>query len=465
MLKRVGNRIINAKYVQNYSAQDRCWSSTCACTQVFGHTLAKHALRVFHRRDITTNICWLTLVKRHTTARYVTRSIQRNETWVDNVRHVSTVHDKEQLMMNNLELTRQNVNKEPECSIGEVRDDTHCSTIDLSEVSPVDKRPFACSECGKILKTRSHFYTHKLIHQLNQTGERPHPCIVCGKRFLTYSHMKRHSRVHDDLRPYRCPECSKSFKTAFLLKVHLRTHSTEKNFQCNECGKSFKTSSHFYTHKLIHKLQETGERPHLCMVCGKSFYTSSHLKHHMKVHVDDRPFRCVECGKDFKWAIALKTHARTLTGERPYKCPSCQKCFTQPGHLKSHTSLHVGEKPCVCHVCCKTFANGGSLKTHMRKQHKSKNVASPANIDLSNDIVDAGACSSSRNSFTCSVCCKQFSCASSLRHHLIVHTGEKQFYLWPVWKDFLGKTVDDSTFENAWTWCFLIFRHCHSATP
>ncbi|XP_075698667.1 uncharacterized protein LOC142663734 [Rhinoderma darwinii] len=197
-----------------------------------------------------------------------------------------------------------------------------------------DDKPFDCSECGKLFRSKARCVVHGRRH----TGERPFECNECGQCFSENGNLVRHQRTHTGERQIKCPECGKCFRDKSTLARHQRMHTGEKPFSCPECAKCFSCKSNLVVHQRSH----TGEKPHTCLECGKSFLSSTHLVIHRRSHTGEKPFQCSQCGLTFTEKCKLTRHFRTHTGERGFICSACGKCFRDKFTLGRHKKIHTG---------------------------------------------------------------------------------------------------------------------------
>uniref|UniRef100_A0A8C8YGI1 ZFP41 zinc finger protein n=1 Tax=Prolemur simus TaxID=1328070 RepID=A0A8C8YGI1_PROSS len=110
------------------------------------------------------------------------------------------------------------------------------------------KKPYECSECGRIFKHKTDHIRHQRVH----TGEKPFKCDQCGKTFRHSSDVTKHQRIHTGEKPFKCGECGKAFNCGSNLLKHQKTHTGEKPYECKECGKAFAYSSCLIRHRKRH---------------------------------------------------------------------------------------------------------------------------------------------------------------------------------------------------------------------
>ncbi|XP_049883314.1 zinc finger protein 502-like isoform X2 [Pectinophora gossypiella] len=142
---------------------------------------------------------------------------------------------------------------------------------------------FPCTECGKILKTK----TSRSNHVESAHSKRVVKCQICFKPMKHYNDRIKHmSEVHNITHMFKCNICSKEYNIKHYLATHMRQTHGNKNKKCLECGMAFITNHGLKKHMSKH----TGVKPHKCGVCGKGYARSYTLREHMRAHEGDRRF-------------------------------------------------------------------------------------------------------------------------------------------------------------------------------
>ncbi|XP_047039465.1 zinc finger protein 37 homolog [Helicoverpa zea] len=142
---------------------------------------------------------------------------------------------------------------------------------------------FPCSECGKILKTK----TSKANHMESAHSKRVIKCQICFKPMKHYNDRIKHmSEVHNITHKFKCPICGREYNIKHYLATHIRQTHGQKNKNCSECGMAFITNHGLKKHMLKH----SGLKPYSCNVCCKSYARSYTLREHMRAHDSEKRF-------------------------------------------------------------------------------------------------------------------------------------------------------------------------------
>uniref|UniRef100_A0A673MGW9 C2H2-type domain-containing protein n=1 Tax=Sinocyclocheilus rhinocerous TaxID=307959 RepID=A0A673MGW9_9TELE len=90
--------------------------------------------------------------------------------------------------------------------------------------SPEDGgKPFQCPVCGLVIKRKSYWKRHMVIH----TGLKSHQCHLCPFRCARKDNLKSHMKVHqhqDRGETFQCELCPFTSSRHFSLKLHMRCH-------------------------------------------------------------------------------------------------------------------------------------------------------------------------------------------------------------------------------------------------
>ncbi|KAJ8262160.1 hypothetical protein GJAV_G00163170 [Gymnothorax javanicus] len=93
-----------------------------------------------------------------------------------------------------------------------------------SQGSPEDGgKPFQCPVCGLVIKRKSYWKRHMVIH----TGLKSHQCPMCPFRCARKDNLKSHMKVHqhqDRGETFQCELCPFTSSRHFSLKLHMRCH-------------------------------------------------------------------------------------------------------------------------------------------------------------------------------------------------------------------------------------------------
>ncbi|XP_078342506.1 uncharacterized protein LOC144628296 isoform X2 [Oculina patagonica] len=178
----------------------------------------------------------------------------------------------------------------------------------------------------------------------------------------------------------------------------------------------------------------SGQKVYRCKKCDKEFSFSSRLKRHLLVHTGARPFECHVCHRRFTQAVDLKRHMLRHSGQKPHVCHFCGKQYTRGDrlkvHLLSHTQEDNSEKPYSCSRCSATFYEAEELRLHVCEFQDGAQPGT-AEVDLNETAayVDNSGAKLQRGgkNYTCDECNSSFTKYTSLKSHLLKHTGEKKY--------------------------------------
>ncbi|KAJ8281117.1 hypothetical protein GJAV_G00063730 [Gymnothorax javanicus] len=84
-------------------------------------------------------------------------------------------------------------------------------------------KPFQCPVCGLVIKRKSYWKRHMVIH----TGIKSHQCPLCPFRCARKDNLKSHMKVHqhqDRGETFQCEQCPFTSSRQFSLKLHMRCH-------------------------------------------------------------------------------------------------------------------------------------------------------------------------------------------------------------------------------------------------
>ncbi|XP_047039531.1 zinc finger protein 43-like isoform X9 [Helicoverpa zea] len=198
---------------------------------------------------------------------------------------------------------------------------------------------------------------------------------------------------------FNCHICNKVFQTFILLNRHMNVHFS--NAVCETCGAGFMTHQRLMQHKEIHL---PGGYP--CNKCNKVYTTNSNLKFHIeKAHEGTtkmRMLRCAHCPERFVEHFKKLKHLKEAHGITfSFECEICHTVFPSRRGLTMHTNKFHSQKT-QCQVCKKGFSCISTLKKHMVSHTGERN-------------------------FVCSLCQKAYRHQKSLKQHMRTHVQGDQF--------------------------------------
>ncbi|CAO1397851.1 unnamed protein product [Diamesa serratosioi] len=273
-------------------------------------------------------------------------------------------------------------------------------------------------------------------------------CPICEAISLTQheftTHIRNHNNIRDasdDTTSFTCRICSKVLSSASSLDRHVLVHTGERPFTCKFCHLTFTTNGNMHRHMRTHK-QQQNDREFPCRLCPMVFPNLRALKGHNRVHLSAAgpgPYRCNMCPHSINDKAALIRHMRTHNGDRPYECALCNYAFTTKANCERHLRNRHGKstrddvkKAIVYHPSedsIKMVIKNGVLmpKQKQRRYRTERPFACEhcsARFTLRSNMEPY---SLAPNRVSCPYCQRKFPWSSSLRRHILTHTGQKPF--------------------------------------
>ncbi|KAL5013449.1 hypothetical protein ScPMuIL_007719 [Solemya velum] len=194
-----------------------------------------------------------------------------------------------------------------------------------------------CHTCGKSFVSVSNLNKHMRIH-----GEKECTCPICNKSFHYEGYLREHvASVHENKYRYQCSECGKMLKSKTGLITHTKQfHSSNTEFYpCPKCGRIFTQKGNMKVHLYSHAT----DRKFICPFCHKTFKYPDQLNRHKLIHTMENKLECEYCEKSFCKPYELRKHIMVFHSGLVYICDVCQaRCGHRHTVIRHYRRKHPG---------------------------------------------------------------------------------------------------------------------------
>lgn len=292
-----------------------------------------------------------------------------------------------------------------------------CSFCVSEYANPADLKDHTIQNHVHDLKTKRDFTWDKIMDtfrvKLDITTLR---CDLCGIEIDSLEPLMEHlidshdKKLYTDIKSHvlpfkftdealRCVFCSNVSSTFKALQEHMMIHF--RNYICEQCDSGFINRKMLRNHSKTHDIGTFK-----CNSCPKVFDTLPKQKaHERRVHSGTKLNRCGYCNEKFRDFVQKVKHQKEMHGVQTetQKCQACDKVFKTQAALKTHVKRdHLIERPYQCTECDMAFFLKAGLKHHLVKHTGTKE-------------------------FTCKVCCKSYGLKKILHEHMKIHSDNRCF--------------------------------------
>ncbi|XP_063632103.1 PR domain zinc finger protein 5-like isoform X7 [Cydia splendana] len=290
-------------------------------------------------------------------------------------------------------------------------------------------------------------------------------CCFCPKQFPSPADLKNHTiQEHDhktkqnfmgggvmhsyivklDITSLCCELCASDLESLDQMVHHLierhgkKLYTDIKNhilpfkfdddkLRCVMCKVEFNSFKHLQEHMIVHF------RNYVCDICDSGFINRRMQRAHAKTHLTGK-FVCSTCSKVFDTVLKLKSHERQVHSTIKYnKCGYCSEKFKDFKHkLKHLTDVHgIKKEKSKCKACDKAFSSPSALSVHIKRNHLIERHHKCDQCEMTfysiRELEHHLVKHSGTREFQCDVCYKYYGLRKTLVEHMRIHTNDRRF--------------------------------------
>lgn len=270
-------------------------------------------------------------------------------------------------------------------------------------------------ETRALIRLRDEVIPGDTVNPANPSDEEIFDCPLCEAKFIGKDEVYHHIKSsHPQKAPFKCRNCPLRFSHRVIAGKHERICS--QNFTCPYCERPMKKS--YYEHHHRHVCRAKKEMQ--CLQCGTQFQIKFELAQHLSSACTAEPAIDHRYVEDSAVATVIYTTETPVVevvdlvddwssndenNAADELDPLRPQQYERPDEIQ--TEIEVFEYDCP--LCDEKFIYQMDVYDHMR-------------TSKCNPKKPAGGLEWQQ----CGLCHRSFKLVSSLKHHLLVHSGEKQ---------------------------------------